>query len=42
LIRPGPPPRGNPQAIATTLSALLAEFSRELVPALRESAQVRQ
>jgi hypothetical protein len=42
LIRPGPPPRGNPQAIAATLSALLAEFSRELVPALRESAQARQ
>jgi len=42
LIRPGSPPRGNPQAIAATLSALLAEFSREIVPALRESAQVRQ
>ena len=42
LIRPGPAPRGNPQAIAATLSALLAEFSRELAPALRESAQARQ
>ena len=42
LIRPGPAPRGNPQAIATTLSALLAEFSRELAPALRESAQAKQ
>ena len=37
--RPGPSPRGNPQAIATTLSALLAEFSRELAQALREPAQ---
>jgi len=42
LIRPGPSPRGNPQAIATTLSELVAEFSRELAPALRESAQARQ
>jgi len=37
--RPGPSPRGNPQAIATTLSALLAEFSRDLARALRESAR---
>ena len=42
LTRPGPATRGNPQAIATTLSALLAEFSRELAPALRESARPRQ
>ncbi len=42
LSRPGPSPRGNPQAIATTLSALVAEFSRELAQALRESAQARQ
>jgi len=41
LTRPGPPPRGNSQAIATTLSALLAEFSRELAQSLRESAQAR-
>lgn len=34
LTRPGPAPRGNPKAIATTLSALLAEFSRELAQAL--------
>ena len=34
LTRPGPSPRGNPQAIATTLSSLLAEFSRELAQAL--------
>ena len=39
LTRPGPAPRDNPQAIATTLSTLVAEFSRELAPALRESAQ---
>ena len=39
LTRPGPAPRGNAQAIATTLSALLAEFSRDLAPALRESGQ---
>jgi uncharacterized lipoprotein YmbA len=42
LTRPDPATRGNPQAIATTLSALLAEFSRELAPALRESARARQ
>ena len=42
LIRSGPLPRGNPQAVAATLSALLAEFSRDLAPALRESAQARQ
>ena len=39
LTRPGPSPRGNPQAIPTTLSALVAEFSRDLAPALRESGQ---
>jgi len=42
LIRPGPSPRGHPQAIAATLSELVAEFSRDLAPALRESAQARQ
>ncbi len=36
LTRPGPSPRGNPQAIAVTLSTLLAEFSRDLAQALRE------
>ena len=41
LTRAGPSPRGKPEAIATTLSALLAEFSRDLAPALRESAQAR-
>jgi hypothetical protein len=39
LIRSGPSPRGNPQAIAATLSTLVAEFSRDLAQALRESAQ---
>jgi uncharacterized lipoprotein YmbA len=39
LTRPGPSPRGNPQAIATILSALVAEFSLNLAPALRESRQ---
>jgi uncharacterized lipoprotein YmbA len=39
LTRAGPSPRGNPQAIATTLSALTAEFSRELAQVLREAIQ---
>jgi uncharacterized lipoprotein YmbA len=39
MTRSGLAPRGNPQAIATTLSALLAEFSQDLAQALRESAQ---
>jgi uncharacterized lipoprotein YmbA len=42
LTRPGLSPRGNPQAIATTLSSLLAEFSRELAQALQESTETRQ
>lgn len=42
LIRPGPSPRGSPQTIAKTLSALLAEFSQELAPLLRESAQTTE
>ncbi len=42
LTRSGPSPRGNSQAIATTLSALLAEFSRDVAQALRESVQARQ
>ena len=41
LTRPGPSPRGNPQAIATTLSALLAQFSQDLAQSLHESAQAR-
>lgn len=34
LARPGPPPLANPQIIATTLSALTAQFSQELAAAL--------
>lgn len=30
ITRPGPSPIGNPQAIATTLSALLSQFSQQL------------
>jgi uncharacterized lipoprotein YmbA len=41
LTRPGPSPRGNPQAVSMTLSALLAEFSRDLAQALRESGYAR-
>ena len=39
LTRSGPSPRGNPQAIATTLSALTADFSRELPQTLGEYVQ---
>lgn len=39
LTRSGPSPRGNPQAIATTLSALTADFSRELPQTLLEYVQ---
>ena len=42
LTRSGSPPRANPQAIATTLSALLAEFSQELAPKIRQSAQITE
>lgn len=37
LTRPGPSPLANPQAIATTLSALISEFSRELPAVPREA-----
>ena len=40
--RPGPSPRGNPQAIARTLSAIVEKFSLDLAQALRESAQTRR
>jgi uncharacterized lipoprotein YmbA len=36
LTRLGPAPRASPQVIATTLSALTAEFSEELAQAIRE------
>jgi len=37
MTRTGASPRANPQVIAMTLSDLAAEFSRELVPSIRES-----
>jgi uncharacterized lipoprotein YmbA len=39
LDRTGASPRGNPEVIATTLSDLAAEFSRELVQSIRESVR---
>ena len=39
LDRTGASPRGNPEVIATTLSDLAAEFSRELVQSIRESVK---
>jgi len=39
LARTGASPRGKPEVIATTLSDLAAEFSRELAPSIRESAR---
>jgi uncharacterized lipoprotein YmbA len=41
LTRAGAPPRANPQAIAATLSDLIAQFSRRLAPAIRESTQTK-
>lgn len=41
LVQNGPPPRGNPQAIATTLSTLTGQFSRELAQAIREAAPAK-
>jgi len=41
LTRPGPSPLANPQVIATTLSALTAEFSQGLAQAIRKAAQAR-
>lgn len=38
LTQTGPSPLGNPQVIATTLSALLDQFSQELAQAIRDSA----
>jgi uncharacterized lipoprotein YmbA len=38
LVRTGASPRNNPEAIATTLSDLAAEFSRQLARPIRESA----
>jgi len=41
LTRSGPAPRGNPQAVATTLSALIGEFSRELAAVPRDATEPR-
>jgi uncharacterized lipoprotein YmbA len=41
LHRTGLSPLGNPQVIATSLSALTAEFSQELALAIRSSAPVK-
>jgi uncharacterized lipoprotein YmbA len=40
LVRTGPAPRNKPQVIVTTLSALAAEFSRELARNIRQFAEV--
>jgi len=39
LARTGPSPHGNADVIATTLSDLAAEFSRELAQSIRESVK---
>ncbi len=39
LTRSGPSPRGKPEVIATTLSTLTGDFSRELAQTLGESAK---
>jgi uncharacterized lipoprotein YmbA len=39
LTHKGAPPDGKPEVIATTLSDLAAEFSRQLAQAISESAQ---
>jgi len=38
LARTGPSPRGHPEAIATTLSDLAAEFSRDVAQSILQSA----
>jgi uncharacterized lipoprotein YmbA len=42
LDRTGASPHGNPEVIATTLSNLAAEFSRNLSQSIRESVKSRQ
>ena len=39
LSRPGASPQGHPERLATTLSDLAAEFSRELAQSIRESGK---
>jgi uncharacterized lipoprotein YmbA len=41
LTRSGAAPRGNPQAVETTLSALIGEFSRELAAIARSETTAR-
>lgn len=41
LVRSGSPSRARPQAIATTLSALTADFSQTVAQAIREYATAR-
>jgi uncharacterized lipoprotein YmbA len=41
LDRTGVSPRGDPEVIASTLSALAAEFSRDLAQSIRESVKSR-
>ncbi len=38
LTRSGPAPHGNPQAVATTLSGLIGEFSRQVATAVPRGA----
>jgi len=42
LARAGASPRGHPEVIATTLSDLTAEFSRDLAQSIRQSVKSRQ
>lgn len=39
LTHSGPAPRGNPQAVATTLSGLIGDFSHELASAARNATE---
>ena len=39
LVRTGDAPKGKPEVIATTLSALASDFSRDLAQSIRESIQ---
>jgi uncharacterized lipoprotein YmbA len=42
LTRSGQAPRGNPQAVATTLSALIGEFSRQIAAVPRDATEPKQ
>jgi uncharacterized lipoprotein YmbA len=41
LKRTGPSPQGNPEVIASTLSSLTAQFSKEVAQAIRDYPQAR-